>query len=248
MNADKAVYVTTSWDDGTVEDVKLAGLLDKYSLKGTFYCLLHSNELSLMNVNDLLYIARNHEVGAHTISHCDLEKLPDNKLKEEILLSKIELSKIVGKDVEMFCYPYGKYNKRVIDVVKSSGFKGARIVRWLCSDRPIDPYRIAPSIQAYSHSRFVNMGHLVKNLDFKGLTRYMANINISNRWPDLAMNIFDYIKQNGGAWHLWGHSREIDRFNLWDRLEAVLKYVSNRKDVVYCTNGELVDRIFKREN
>ena len=245
VNTDKTVYVTTSWDDGTVEDVKLAKLLDRYGLKGTFYCLLHSNEFNLMSVKDLLDIARNHEVGAHTIGHCDLRRLPGIKLKEDILSSKEELSKIIGKDVTMFCYPYGKYNKRVVDAVKISGFKGARIVRWLCSNKPTDPYRIAPTAHAYPHSRFINIGHLIKNLDFKGFAGYIGKANMTDKWVDIAINMFDCINKEGGTWHLWGHSREIENLNLWDSLESVFKYVSNRQNVVYCTNGELIDKIFK---
>ena len=42
----KKTIVTTSWDDGHKLDLKLAALLKKYNIKGTFYISPHDNEFS----------------------------------------------------------------------------------------------------------------------------------------------------------------------------------------------------------
>jgi peptidoglycan/xylan/chitin deacetylase (PgdA/CDA1 family) len=241
----KKVYVTTSWDDGAVQDRKLSRLLDKYGLKGTFYCLLHNDDFALLDTKDIFDIAERHEIGTHTLSHCDLTKLSEERIKEEILVSKQRWYEITKREITMFSYPFGQYNEKVVTILKSLGFKGARIVRWLYCGVPKDPFRLSPSAHAYPHSRLINIGHLIKHYDSKGVKRYLLMDGITNKWEKIAMNIFDYIHQEGGVWHLWGHSWEIDKFQLWREIEMVFEYISNRKDIIYCSNGELVDCFFR---
>jgi hypothetical protein len=50
------IYVTTSWDDGHKLDMKLAVLLKKYGIKGTFY--ICPNEWQKLE-NVFSYIAKN---------------------------------------------------------------------------------------------------------------------------------------------------------------------------------------------
>ena len=59
-------------------------------------------------------------------------------------------------------------------------------------------------------------------------------------WDVLAMAMFDRVMVRGGVFHLWGHSWEIENHKDWQRLEAVLKYISRRPGVVYATNQELL--------
>ncbi len=58
-------------------------------------------------------------------------------------------------------------------------------------------------------------------------------------WAKIAKNTFDYVNQNGGVWHLWGHSWEIDKYNDWNKFEKILSYISNRKNLRYLTNSEI---------
>ena len=81
------IIVTTSWDDGHKLDLKLAGLLNKYSLKGTFYISKNYFEENRLTEADILAISKNHEIGAHTINHPDLAKISANESKKEIIES-----------------------------------------------------------------------------------------------------------------------------------------------------------------
>ena len=40
---------------------------------------------------------------------------------------------------------------------------------------------------------------------------------------------------------VWGHSYEFERQNQWELIENLLKTVSDKEDIWYCTNIELVD-------
>lgn len=69
------------------------------------------------------------EIGSHTLSHPHLSELPEARLLHEVKDSKNKLEDIIQKPVVSFSYPYGDYNKRVIEIVKESGYKYATATR-----------------------------------------------------------------------------------------------------------------------
>ena len=115
------LIVTTSWDDGTKLDLKLAELLNKYGIRGTFYISKTQSDNPLEG-DDLRALDKVHEVGAHTLNHVDLTKVSLLQAKEEIEGIKAYLEDILGHKIHMFCYPYGKYNENIKKMVKASGF------------------------------------------------------------------------------------------------------------------------------
>ena len=75
-----AVFVTTSWDDGHDLDHKLAGLLGHHGLRATFYVAPRNIELprrERLRSRDLRALARDFEIGGHTLTHLRLTSLPD---------------------------------------------------------------------------------------------------------------------------------------------------------------------------
>jgi peptidoglycan/xylan/chitin deacetylase (PgdA/CDA1 family) len=81
-----------------------------------------------MNAEQVQDLAkRGHEIGCHTASHKHLPEETETLIKEEVVLSKKYLEKLVGP-VETFAYPWGEYDDRVFEVVKQAGFRGARSV------------------------------------------------------------------------------------------------------------------------
>jgi len=223
------LIVTTSWDDGSKLDLKLAELLDKYGIKGTFYIpkIYLGNPLER---EDLRTLDKVHEVGAHTLSHVDLTKVSLLQAKEEIGGIKAYLEDILGHKVYMFCYPYGKYNENTKKVVKISGFIGART----CtpgSFKPVeDPYEWQISLYASNGSPLMTL---------KIWRKSGISIRSLIDWETRAKLLFDLALKKGGVYHIWGHSSEICREGEWDKLERVLKYISNRERVGYLTNREV---------
>ena len=56
----------------------------------------------------------------------------------------------------------------------------------------------------------------------------------------LAKKQFNYVLENGGVFHLWGHSWEINKNNGWRKLENVVSFIGNRKEVEYIANSGLI--------
>ena len=72
------------------------------------------------------------EIGCHTVSHLSLRetrgKSPDAYdawLRDEIIGSKQIIEKKLGVRCSVFAYPEGRYNTKVLDVVKTAGFEAA---------------------------------------------------------------------------------------------------------------------------
>jgi peptidoglycan/xylan/chitin deacetylase (PgdA/CDA1 family) len=71
-----------------------------------------------------------HEIGSHSLSHAILPELPDDLVKQEVELSRRELSNAIDAEVPSFCYPNGSYDARVVRAVEAAGYECAVTTRW----------------------------------------------------------------------------------------------------------------------
>jgi len=102
------------------------------------------------------------------------------------------------------------------------------------------PFEIPTTLQIFPHPKLNYIKNLVRARRFESLQVYLANRTWLGNWLELAERLFDSVLQNGGIWHLWGHSWEIDELGLWEDLKKILDYVCNRQGVAYLSNGELL--------
>jgi len=65
------------------------------------------------------------EMASHSVNHVDLRYLDDNQLEYEVSGSKKQIEDKLGKPVKHFSYPFGRYNRRVIEAVKRAGYENA---------------------------------------------------------------------------------------------------------------------------
>src|SRR5438270_8057291 len=103
----RAAYITTSWDDGHPLDFRVAELLAKYGLRGTFY-VPRTAETPTMNAIQLRELSCSFEVGAHTLHHIDLTGVSEQYAGQEIRACKAWLEDCTGQACSMFCPPKGK--------------------------------------------------------------------------------------------------------------------------------------------
>jgi peptidoglycan/xylan/chitin deacetylase (PgdA/CDA1 family) len=69
------------------------------------------------------------ELGSHTLTHPDLTKLGDQQLEREVRGSRTALRDRFAVDVDVFCYPSGRYDARVVAAVRDAGYLGATTTR-----------------------------------------------------------------------------------------------------------------------
>jgi peptidoglycan/xylan/chitin deacetylase (PgdA/CDA1 family) len=239
----KQIIVTTSWDDGHKLDLKLAKLLKKYGMRGTFYISLKNREFKeedLLSDEEIIELNRDFEIGAHTMTHPILTTINEKQAFNEIIESKKYLENLIKKKVNCFCYPGGKYNNKIKELVKEAGFIGGRTIKRYCFKCPSDPLIYGTTIQTYN-----NISDILKILRFSKFNplKFYENLN----WEHRAKRMFDYVLKYGGMYHLWGHSWEIEKNHYWHKLEDLLAYISNRQNLKYLTNSEVITNSSNKE-
>lgn len=209
----------TSWDDGSIADLRIVSLLQQYDLPGTFF-IPAERKLNWASVK--LIAEQGFKIGSHTVNHPqDLKMLEDDFLWFEIDTSKGILETVlrgIQNEVDEFCYPRGRYNNTVIAQVEKSGYKSARTTKVLVTDLSwqTTPFEKPTTIHVYD-----------KRSEYGG-----------QKWDELAQKLFRDAKKRGdqGYFHLWGHADEISKNNDWQRLENFLKWVKEQGVVINGNN------------
>jgi peptidoglycan/xylan/chitin deacetylase (PgdA/CDA1 family) len=82
------------------------------------------------------------ELGAHTVTHPSLSRIPTAQQIEEIVGSKIQLENILGHPVTSFSYPHGEYSAETMGLVRSAGFHSATAIHFRCVFSGEDPFEL----------------------------------------------------------------------------------------------------------
>jgi peptidoglycan-N-acetylglucosamine deacetylase len=229
------VIVTTSWDDGHQLDARLADELAGHGFAGTFYIAPESAEIpsaQRLHPRTLRALATRFEIGAHTLTHPRLTRLPRAAAEREIRLGQTAVQEITGTEVASFCYPYGAYRPEHVAMVRGAGFRVARTIRRFSTGPPADLLQLPTSTHA---ARYRADAWPV----LRGGRAPAAGWRAWRDWDVLARELFQQARARGGIYHLWGHSWEIEAHRDWGRLRALLRYIAGHDGVTFLTNGEL---------
>lgn len=205
----------TSWDDYSPLNYRLADLLIKYRIPAIFFIELGNpqefpnawphqkeNEAQIKN----LY-SRGFWIGGHTYIHPpDIKILSDFHLEKEIIWNKKQLENIINEKIEWFAYPRGRFDARIKKYVRNAGYKFARTTRILNKGYIDDFYEIDTTIHCRQRQEYQNWDWLE-----------LAKVRISEL--KMKPDELPYI-------HIWGHSWEIEKYNEWNKLEELFKYIN----------------------
>jgi peptidoglycan/xylan/chitin deacetylase (PgdA/CDA1 family) len=81
-------------------------------------------------------------VGAHTVTHPHLDRIPLSEAREEMARSKAELEERLGRPADWLCYPFGGHTPAVEDAAREIGFHGAVSVAQGNHNAPDDLFRL----------------------------------------------------------------------------------------------------------
>ncbi len=221
--------VTFSYDDGVTQDIRLVEILNRYNLKATFN--LNSELLGKGGNLDILgkrishkkikpsevtSIYKGHEIAAHTLTHPDMTEMSADEVIREVEQDRLNLSELSGTEVIGMAYPgrQPNYNSRIARIIEdSTGVKYARTT--ICSNDfspQRDLYEFHPS---------------VFHRDWEQLYK-------------LAEKFIELDPKSEKIFYIWGHSYEFDINDEWDKFEDFCKFISNRDDIFYGTNKEIL--------
>ena len=152
----------------------------------------------------------------------------------------------------MFCYPKGRFNKEIRDLVEKAGFLGAKTIKNFQTQLPDDFFEFGTTCQIYPfplQKNNSNHYYLLPCLfdlfqqNFRQILKLKLPPNSFFSWINLSKNLFDYVLKNGNIFHLWGHSWEIEKYGMWQDLEEILKYIAHHKNVFYLTNSQTLESL-----
>jgi peptidoglycan/xylan/chitin deacetylase (PgdA/CDA1 family) len=96
---------------------------------------------SLMDVTEVWdWLSAGHQIGSHTLTHPSLTAIDEAQAKEEISASKKKLEDLFGVAIRHFCYPYGKWSRRVRDLVEAAGYETAVTLDFGVNAEARDPF------------------------------------------------------------------------------------------------------------
>lgn len=237
---------TTSWDDGHPLDLRVAEILAKYGCQGTFYIPCKNMEgHPVLSEHNLQLLAKDFEIGVHTLEHCYLDRVSLKDAKHQIIFGKKCLEDQIGKGIKGFCYPGGKHNHQIRSLVRNAGFCYARTIDNFFIDMHLDAFRIPTTLQLYPHSVMTRIFNFARK-KFWG-KRKIAFLTAIRRTDTLErlVAVYNEARTQGTFFHLWGHSWELDRINGWKILESFLQYVSKNSSLdERVDNFNLYKRLF----
>ncbi|MFS4098035.1 polysaccharide deacetylase family protein [Streptomyces sp. AF1A] len=62
------------------------------------------------------------EIGSHGLTHVDLTRADDTRLRGETAESRALIEELTGRPVTGFCYPYGTVDRRAVQAVREAGY------------------------------------------------------------------------------------------------------------------------------
>lgn len=114
-----------SVDDGSVDDLRLADLAKRYEIELIIYLpcewqsLAYAKGYEPLTYDAAYALAKQFEIGSHTITHRHLTKIPEEEAKSEIADSKVMLEQLFDTEITKFAPPRGYTNDLLTDFTLS---------------------------------------------------------------------------------------------------------------------------------
>ena len=224
----KKKAISFSFDDGTLQDVRLIEILNRYNLKGTFNICSglfgvpntvvrygRQIEHGKVRAEDVREIYSGHEVAVHTLTHPWLNRLDDDAVVREIEEDRLRLSELCGYEVFGMAYPFGVYDDRILSLIRErTGIKYSRTIK---------------NTHAFG---------LPKSDEL--LTWHPSVYYIE---PELEGVVDEFLAlecDEPQLLYIWGHSFELDSDIGDAAFEEICQKLSGREDIFYGTNREVL--------
>lgn len=204
--------LTTSWDDGRLQDRQLVELLNRYGIRGTFNLNSGIENAERIPQSEYKALYEGHEIACHTVHHPTIARCPLPSIAREILDDREALEAITGGIVTGLAYPNGSYSQEIVDLLPALGIKYARTV-----------------IPTYGFNMPTNW------LAWNPTCHFQHRLcELGEEFAALYKTQYLYMM------YVWGHSYELDVPGSYEELERFCQIVGGRDDIWYATNGEIV--------
>ena len=218
------IKVAQCWDDGVLNDIRLADLLRKYNAKATFNLnpALHKARERITDQwnfnghitgklawNEITSVYEGFEVASHTMDHCNAGEVDAKVFLNQAVGAKNILEDLFQKPCRGFAWPWGKYTTETMQALREAGFLYGRTCE--------------------------NVENVLNCEDFMALP---SNCHA------LSKNFYEAFEKAkvSGVFYFWGHSYELmDDEAKWEEFENRIKFLSENPEVEWINVVDIVN-------
>ncbi len=230
----KAKAVTFSYDDGVVQDKRLAEIFYKYGLKATFNFNSEKMRSVCFSKDEIkeYFLSKGHEIAIHGANHRANGNLRPIEGIRDVLDCRLELEEKCDCIIRGMAYPdsgitlmgnFGNYEQikyylSELDIAYS---------RTLGGDN--DSFLLPQDFHAWMPTTHHNNPQIMEYID------KFLNLDISDKAY--------HATRVSRLLYIWGHSYEFDRNNNWEHIEEVCRRLAHNDQIWYATNIEIYDYV-----
>lgn len=225
--------VTFSYDDGSVDDLILEEIFNKYNMKATFNInsdrLINGNGISVSDAK--CFIADGHEIAVHGKYHKanGISRTVDGI--RDVLTCREELETVLGKIIRGMAYPdtgitnffndtdYNKVKNYLTDL-------GIVYSRTLGGDN--NRFELPSDWHAWMPTVHHNNPDIYKYID------EFISLDLENNY---------HAMRHPRLFYVWGHFFEFTSNDNWKLIEDICKKLGGREDIWYATNMEIYEYV-----
>lgn len=216
------IKVAQCWDDGVLNDIKVADICRKYGAKATFNLnpgLMDKTQRIMrgkykdfengkLAISDIPFVYEGLKVASHTMQHANADKVPVADFLAAALDARHILEDLVQQDCPGFAWPCGVTTDETVKALTDAGFAYGRTT---VNVEQVVP--VAEPLRLHSNCHFLN----------------------PNFW-----DIFEKAKPCG-IFYFWGHSYEMmDDGALWAEYEKKIETLSANSEVEWIDVVDIV--------
>lgn len=230
----KAKAVTFSYDDGKPQDERLAGIFNKYGMKGTFNfnCdQMRGRVYSDEKIKEI-FLSKGHEIAVHGANHRANGNMRAIEGIRDVLDCRLELEQRCDTIIRGMAYPdtgirqfgnFGTY-EQVKAYLQELDIVYARTLGVHNSS-----YMLPEDFHAWMPTAHHNDPKMMEYIDEFLSIDTSKNAYHARRVPRL--------------FYVWGHSSEFDDNNNWEVIEQICQKLANNDEIWYATNIEIYDYV-----
>ncbi len=230
----KGKAVTFSYDDGVIQDKRLAEIFDRYGIKATFNHNCEAGRkfnFTKEEINEY-FLSKGHEIAIHGQFHRANGTLRPIEGIREALECRLELEEKCGRIIRGMAYPdtgirymmpqtsYAQIKQYLteLDVVYA---------RTLAGDN--DSFMLPEDFHAWTPSAHHDNPSIMEYIEKFLNADISSKVYVASRRPRLL--------------YIWGHSYEFDRNDNWEHIEAICGKLASGEDIWFATNMEIYEYV-----
>ncbi|SEB53292.1 polysaccharide deacetylase family protein [Paenibacillus sp. GP183] len=137
--------VLLTFDDGYIDNYEQAmPILKRHGFPATIF--ISPGTIGQEGKVNWMQLKEMHEAGwdiqPHGMTHPHLPELTAAEQKGEITQSRRQIEQQLGTKADIFCYPYGEFNKQTLAILKEEGFRYAFTIRQGRTTSSQDPFHL----------------------------------------------------------------------------------------------------------